>query len=456
MLMRKFYTLLFMLFVGVAVLAQSRNDSQLVRGAGADTAVVNRFINLSLDIRKTNIDKAVDYATLALEAARGIAYRQGESQALASLGYLETQRGNHTKAAQWYRALGELDVFGGPEGEGGGGMAEDGSATEAATMRRSIPEKKEDNIKIKPVGKPLQTASSENHVTKNKPPKNDTANQALLSWNNERDWQQRVLVTEKERARIRYALLQSQRGYLWLLLLVVLLLAGLLYYFYRLRRKRIAARPQRIAETDVVAMMESEEAGRQQLAGKVQDTMGQIMAAMKMHLAALATSFTPKEKHEQETLDKTLQLVDASFEQVKNIAAISLPVSLETQGLPFAVDVLLHTKGMEQIAAGLYADGWEQRPALAVEQQLYRMVAEIVQLVRSRPGVSRVDVSLLKDVEGMSITVEDDGAEMPEEVIAQQLKTVAARAAMLGGTMDVDAAKGLLVVINVGARSYTI
>jgi signal transduction histidine kinase len=97
----------------------------------------------------------------------------------------------------------------------------------------------------------------------------------------------------------------------------------------------------------------------------------------------------------------------------------------------------------------------EERLDGDIETVLYRVIQESVNNVIKHAKASQLDISLVKDSHGLSITIEDNGIGFNKEEIANHdgigLKNIQSRIIFLKGTVEWDSqkGKGTVVVINI-------
>jgi len=90
-----------------------------------------------------------------------------------------------------------------------------------------------------------------------------------------------------------------------------------------------------------------------------------------------------------------------------------------------------------------------------VETVLYRVIQECVNNVIKHSGANKLDISLIKDADGVSVTVDDNGLGFEttnkKKFEGIGLKNISSRVNFLKGTVDFDSApgRGTLVAIHV-------
>ena len=103
----------------------------------------------------------------------------------------------------------------------------------------------------------------------------------------------------------------------------------------------------------------------------------------------------------------------------------------------------------------LFTRGLGERLDSNMETVLYRVIQECVNNVIKHSGAGNLDISLIKDADGISATIEDNGRGFDtsdhQNFEGIGLKNINSRIAFLKGTVDFDSSpgKGTLVAIHV-------
>jgi two-component system, NarL family, sensor kinase len=107
------------------------------------------------------------------------------------------------------------------------------------------------------------------------------------------------------------------------------------------------------------------------------------------------------------------------------------------------------------IKINLHTEGLQERLDSNTETVLYRVIQECVNNVIKHSGANNLDISLIKDADGISATVEDNGrgfdTNYKQNFEGIGLKNIRSRVDFLKGTVDFDSSpgKGTLVAIHV-------
>lgn len=268
--------------------------------------------------------------------------------------------------------------------------------------------------------------------------------------------------TEKKEQKI--ALQQSELGRkniiivsICIMMLLILVLTYSFYNRYKLKQQaRLQQAVMREQEMATQAVIAAEENERKRIAGDLHDGVGQLMSAARMNLSLVANEVNFDNEEQKTAFDKALSLVDDSCKEVRAVSHNIMPNALLKAGLASAIRDFLHKIDHRVLEVNLYADGMNERLPSNIEMVLYRVVQECVNNVIKHSGASKLDITLIKDEEGISITVEDNGKgfnldEKQDDDTGIGLKNMQTRIHYLKGTIEWDTApgKGTVVVINV-------
>ncbi len=201
------------------------------------------------------------------------------------------------------------------------------------------------------------------------------------------------------------------------------------------------------------AILDAEERERKRIASDLHDGIGQMMSAVKMNLSGIASKTNLFNEQEKNLLDKTIALVDESCKEVRIVSHNLMPNALLKSGLSSAIKTFLDKIDHKKLKVNLHTDGLEERLNDNTEIILYRAIQEIVNNVIKHSKANQLDISLIKDNDGISCTIEDNGIgfEISQTQNGIGLKNIKNRIAYLNGTVEWDSAKGkgTLVAIHI-------
>ena len=205
----------------------------------------------------------------------------------------------------------------------------------------------------------------------------------------------------------------------------------------------------------VKAVLKAEENERERIAKDLHDGVGQMMSAAKMNLSAFESEMNLTNPEQKETFEKIINLVDDSCKEVRTVSHIMMPNALLKNNLDNAIREFTNKISNKTLQVSVYTEGLEERLDSNVETVLYRIVQESVHNAIKHAGASKLDISLIRDKDGISGTIEDNGkgfdTSNKENFDGIGLKNITTRVEFLNGTVDFDSTpgKGTLIALHV-------
>lgn len=244
------------------------------------------------------------------------------------------------------------------------------------------------------------------------------------------------------------------------LLLVTALVSYLLYNRYKWKQQaRMQSEILKQQELAAKAILEAEEKERSRIAKDLHDGVGQMMSAARMNLSSFANHLQLQNEEQTHSLSNIIHLVDESCKEVRAVSHSMMPQILVKKGLPEAVEELVSKINTDVLKINFHAEDFDSRPDSNIETILYRVVQECVNNTLKHAQAKHMDISLLKEHESISITLEDDGKGFDLTTIADEegmgLKNIRNRIRFLKGEVDFDTApgKGTSIVLHVPLNS---
>ncbi len=240
------------------------------------------------------------------------------------------------------------------------------------------------------------------------------------------------------------------------LIILLALLAHSQYKRYKLRQETVMKTElMKQQELAVKAVMEAEENERERIARDLHDGVGQMMSAAKMNLSAYESEADFKTEEEKKAFEKIISLVDESCREVRTVSHIMMPNALLKNNLATAISDFTDKLSGKELKVHVYTEGLDERIDSNVETVLYRVVQECVNNAVKHAKASSLDISLIRDKDGISGTIEDNGRGFDvsdkEKFEGIGLKNIITRIEYLKGTVDFDSApgRGTLVALHV-------
>ncbi len=252
----------------------------------------------------------------------------------------------------------------------------------------------------------------------------------------------------------------TQKNYLlWGLSSVVtlLILSGISFYRKRRIQQEMQLQATIMKQQDLAtrAIIAAEENERKRIAADLHDGVGQMMSAAKMNLSAFENDISFKDVSQKTAFEKALSLVDESCREIRNVSHQMMPNALLKRGLGNAVKEFIDKIDNRIISITLHTEGLQERTDSNIETILYRVIQECVNNVIRHAGANALDISLIKDADGIAVTIEDNGKGFDttdkQSFEGIGLKNIISRVAFLKGVVDFDSSpgKGTLIAIHV-------
>ncbi len=255
------------------------------------------------------------------------------------------------------------------------------------------------------------------------------------------------------------AQIEKQKLIITAITLCSILTIALLFALYKRKQSVLETKMQTaILEQQNLAtkaVLTAEEKERKRIAGDLHDGVGQMMSAVKMNLSSLASKLQISNEQDVALLEKTLALVDESCKEVRSVSHNMMPNALLKSGLSSAVKSFLDKLDHKKLKVNLHTEGLENRLSDNVEIILYRVIQETVNNVIKHANANQLDISLIKDKDGISCTIEDNGIGFNSASVSLNegigIKNIKARITYLQGSVEWDSSanKGTLVAVHV-------
>lgn len=239
--------------------------------------------------------------------------------------------------------------------------------------------------------------------------------------------------------------------------LVLLLTSGFAFYRKRQLQNKIEMQAEVMKQQDLAtrAIINAEENERKRIAADLHDGVGQMMSAAKMNLSAFETELSFKDESQKISFEKLIGLVDESCKEIRSVSHQMMPNALLKSGLASAVKEFIDKIDNRIIKINLHTEGLNERLDSNTETVLYRVIQECVNNVIKHSAANNLDISLIKDADGISATIEDNGRGFDikdkQKFEGIGLKNIRSRVEFLKGTVDFDSSpgNGTLVAIHV-------
>lgn len=246
-----------------------------------------------------------------------------------------------------------------------------------------------------------------------------------------------------------------QRNQLFVSLLVIAIAALVLFGFlwrnrFMLKQKvELESTKATLRESQLQAVISSQEEERKRFAEDLHDGMGQLISAVKLNLS--------KEDVEKNALNHAVEVLNEMNAEIRNIAFNLMPQVLIKGGLEEALTELayrVNNTGKVQISISAFDLEEEMPPDRKVA--LYRVCQEWINNVIKYSACTKIEVQLVQHTDELVITIEDDGHGFDASILATSTgngwRNINSRLTLVHGQIDIDSStsrQGTTVTISV-------
>jgi len=254
-------------------------------------------------------------------------------------------------------------------------------------------------------------------------------------------------ITQREDQVLQQQFELTKRNY-WIggITIVILLMGviGVVYYRQsRLQQRNIAMQ----------AIIETEESERKRIAQDLHDSVSQTMMAAKMNLSAIGGELPFANDEQKKRFERAINMVDDGFKEVRTISHNMMPWALHETGLARVVKQFIDNIGNDAISINFFSSGFDAPFDATTEIILYRVLQECVNNVMKHAHASRLDISLNRDEENISLTIEDNGkgfdASDPAVYKGMGVSNLRSRINFLNGKVEFDSHVGRGTLVSV-------
>ncbi|MES2810332.1 MAG: tetratricopeptide repeat protein [Bacteroidota bacterium] len=255
--------------------------------------------------------------------------------------------------------------------------------------------------------------------------------------------------------------LQIRERNLYLLIGAVVVVFGVIITAFVANRRKLEERARREQERSehqelmTRETLNAEERERRRIGHDLHDGVGQLLSAALLNLNSLSDRLKASDE-DRDLAGKSIALVSQSYDEMRSISHQIIPNALLKAGLASAVKEFISMIDSNRLKVTLEITGLAERlDDDQTETVLYRIIQETVTNVIKHSGANLLTIQLLKDEEGISLTIEDNGKGFDpikmNDFKGTGLRNIQSRIALLKGTVEFDSkpGQGTLVAIHV-------
>lgn len=240
------------------------------------------------------------------------------------------------------------------------------------------------------------------------------------------------------------------------LVVLISLLAFLLYRNHTHKHEKYLQQ-ELIKQQDMAseAVIEAEENERKRIAADLHDGIGQMLTAVKLNLEGLTDRISISNKDDKKVYEKVILMLEESCREVRNVSHNIMPNALIKSGLGHAVKDFIEKVNSERLNIQLSITGIHEKLSSNVEIVVYRVIQECVNNVIKHAQANKLDISIIKDSDGLNVTIEDNGRGFNVSNLENSkgigMKNIRTRIEYLKGSVDIDSkpGKGTLIAFYI-------
>nr|WP_294894008.1 sensor histidine kinase [uncultured Pedobacter sp.] len=265
--------------------------------------------------------------------------------------------------------------------------------------------------------------------------------------------------TEKKQKLIQQQQFEISRKNQWLYGSLIFLFLGLVVFYLVIRNnkykqdKKLQLEILKQQDLASKAILEAEEKERKRIASDLHDGLGQMFSTVKLNLSGLENQVQFKDKQVKTNFFKTMDLVDVSCKELRNISHQMASDVLMKLGMVAAIRDFIQNINQDKLKVNFQSVNINERIPSNIETVLYRVVQESVNNVIKHAKASNLDIQLLKEEHELTLIIEDNGVGFDVKEIGNAagigLQNIKSRIEYLRGTIDFDSAKNRGTVISI-------
>jgi signal transduction histidine kinase len=189
---------------------------------------------------------------------------------------------------------------------------------------------------------------------------------------------------------------------------------------------------------------------RERISEDLHDSLGQILAMIKLHLSKLHQKCLNQSlEKSQEQSQKSLELVDTAITELRAISHAMSPLLLHKKGLADSIrDISKNISNQCNCTIDVDIIGLKDNNMLT-EYTIYRVVQEAFNNIIKHAKATKVELQVLQNDEEINVMIEDNGIGfMPDIQQGMGIKTMRNRVENTGGSFNIDSLEGRGSIIN--------
>ncbi|MCF8308054.1 MAG: sensor histidine kinase [Bacteroidales bacterium] len=193
---------------------------------------------------------------------------------------------------------------------------------------------------------------------------------------------------------------------------------------------------------------------RKRISRDIHDSLGQYLGLCKLQVSQLKDGAAKDSGKQKNSIDKTINMIDHSIIELRNIIHNLSPSVLHEKGFPEAVKEL--TERIQQnhsLNIQLEIMGLDGNLDYLTENTLYRVTQEILNNILKHSQADNVNIQMIRNNEDLTIMIEDNGVGFDPEAAAKSrgLSNIYTRVENINGKVYIDSKvqRGTIITVIV-------
>ncbi|MCF8304104.1 MAG: sensor histidine kinase [Bacteroidales bacterium] len=238
-------------------------------------------------------------------------------------------------------------------------------------------------------------------------------------------------------------------------LLVLILSGGYIWYIrVRYRQKQKLDRQALMKKEELASRtMEAELNERERISKDLHDSLGQYLGFCKLQLSRYSKRSVPQADGNNGSLNKVIQVLDESIDEVRNIIHNLSPSMLQQKGFARAVnDLVERFNQLSGTRIHLDMEGLEAGLDYITGNTLYRVIQEVLTNALKYSGADKITLQVIRGDNDVTVMVEDNGKgfDPSENGKGMGLRNIRTRMENIHGKVYLDSRinRGTIVTLN--------
>ncbi|MBS1783318.1 MAG: hypothetical protein JSS78_09650 [Bacteroidetes bacterium] len=222
------------------------------------------------------------------------------------------------------------------------------------------------------------------------------------------------------------------------LIILIFAITGFLFFTTLQRKRRRLEEKTTQEKSRLQEIIKTQENERKRISADLHDGVSPILSAIKLNLSQIKTPI-----QESPCLNKALELIDISYQELRQLSHQLMPSILTKKGLTHALQQMANDLGTsKRLFIWVSSDLPDQRYSSEIEVNLYRIVQELVNNIVRYAGATEVQIQITHENKQLHLMVEDNGmgfdATSLQSAIGNGWSNIITRLTIVHGNIEID------------------